>query len=37
MLLHVDAQGGPLLKLGVYFPLGEMDERSGSTELWPGS
>lgn len=35
--LHVDAQGGPLLKLGVYFPLIDITETNGATELWLGS
>ncbi len=35
--LHVDAQGGPLLKLGVYFPLIDVTETNGATEFWLGS
>ena len=33
----MDAQGPPLHKLGVYFPLSDMNETNGSTSLWPGS
>jgi hypothetical protein len=35
--LHVDAQGGALLKLGVYFPLVDVSEINGATEMWLGS
>jgi hypothetical protein len=35
--LHVDAQGGPLLKLGVYFPLSDVSSTNGATECWLGS